>query len=284
VVLASADWLSTLPVLLQTESGLAHCNVPKVAPPAAVWLPLNWARQAAFQLFAFCVGHTASTQMRSRTALAALHTQLNSAQAQLEEAIRVSEQDRIAQRVHETLDQHLSALNLQLALAEQHLAEPAKASVQTSGQLAQRLMSDVQTVVAADRKAPPLDLPAALRALCAGLPKPRIELQCDEHVAHTSPAMAHTLFRVVQEAVTNAIRHADATLLRIHVTASAHALTLRIDDNGRGQAHAGPVTLGSGLRGMRDRVAGHEGSFLAGNREEGGFGIVVSLPLGEQTC
>ncbi len=283
-VLPMAYGLSTLPTLLQTASGLAHCNVPEIAPPAGVWLPLEWSRQAAFHLLAFCVGHTASTQMRSRAALAALHTELTSAQAQLEQAIRVSEQDRIAQRVHETLDQHLSALHAELASAGRHLAGPAKAAVQTSLGLAQQLMSEVKTVVATERDTPPLDLLAALRAMSTGLPKPRIELNLDAHAACTSPALAHTLFRMMQEGITNAIRHADATLLRIGLTASEHTLTLRIDDNGRGRQHGEPAALGSGLRGMRDRAAAHGGTFMAGNRDEGGFAIVVTLPLGERPC
>ena len=279
-----AYWLSTVPALLQIDPGAARCSVPGILPPTSVWLPLGWAREAAFQLFAFCVGHTASTQMRGRAALAALHAQLNSAQAQLEEAIRLSEQARITQRVHETLDHHLSALDSQLALAASHLTAPAKASVETAHRLAQRLMSDVQTVVAAERDVPPLDLPAALQALSAGLPKPRIELECDECAARISPAMAHTLFRVVQEAVTNAIRHADATWLRIHLSASADTLTLRIDNDGQGQPDAGTTSLGSGLHGMHDRVAAHAGTFVAGNHENGGFGIVATLPLGEHAC
>jgi signal transduction histidine kinase len=135
--------------------------------------------------------------------------------------------------------------------------------------------------VSAEQKLPPVELRTALLALCEGLPAPRIELLCDDSTAGVPPAIAHTLFRVVQEAISNCIRHAGASLMRVRLSGCGDAVTLQVQDNGTG-ARGTMEQAGSGLRGMRERVERHGGRLSAGNRPEGGFSLTVWLPLAGQ--
>ncbi|MFF8613035.1 sensor histidine kinase [Streptomyces sp. NPDC015350] len=91
-----------------------------------------------------------------------------------------------------------------------------------------------------------------------------------------------TVHRIVQEAVTNVVRHASPTRCRVAVEADAHEIRIDVTDEGpppdrRGPGHGLPG--GHGLLGMRERVMMYRGSFAAGPRPEGGFAVSVRLPV-----
>lgn len=85
-----------------------------------------------------------------------------------------------------------------------------------------------------------------------------------------------TAYRVVQEALTNVMRHAAAATVSVRLDFGPAALTVEVSDDGRG---SGDVQPGLGLRGMRERVESAGGTLSYGNTGEGGFGILVELPL-----
>ncbi|KQV17121.1 sensor histidine kinase [Kitasatospora sp. Root107] len=90
-------------------------------------------------------------------------------------------------------------------------------------------------------------------------------------------AVDQSAFRILQESVTNVVRHAATRHCRATVDYRPRELLVEVVDGG----HGGAVTAGSGygLRGMRERVALLDGSFTAGPRPEGGFRVAVRLPL-----
>ncbi|GLF95881.1 sensor histidine kinase [Streptomyces yaizuensis] len=98
--------------------------------------------------------------------------------------------------------------------------------------------------------------------------------------------VGHTLYRLVQEALTNTRKHAGAARARVHLDYRPDSVVVEITDDGgggdggpgAGGAH-GLVSGGFGLLGMRERVAVHGGSLDAGPREGGGFRVVATLPL-----
>ncbi len=271
--------LASIPLLMHGASGVPRCNIPGVqSPSAAMAMMLDWLLELAFQAFAYGVGHFATAELRARERLAGLHAELAAAQGELEEAVRAREQRRIGARVNQVIGQHLAALNLQLELASRQVDEAARRSVVTSREVAQRLMADVRASVAAQRIEPQPDLRGALLSLGQGLPTPHVVLDCDDAVAKAPPVHAHTVFRVVQEAISNCVRHSGATVLHVAVALRGRAVTVSISDDGRG---AREPSVGSGLRGMRERVEAHGGRFSAGNRAGGGYGIEVWLPLPE---
>jgi len=90
-------------------------------------------------------------------------------------------------------------------------------------------------------------------------------------------SVSQAAYRIVQEAVTNTLKHARASTVDIRVRYLAKDLEIDIADDGRG---AGPASAGGmGLIGMRERVAVHDGTIEAGPRADGGFRVRARLPL-----
>lgn len=91
------------------------------------------------------------------------------------------------------------------------------------------------------------------------------------------PTIDHAAFRIVQESVTNVVRHAGTGHCRVAIEHRPDALTIEVTDDG----HNGTTTGGDGygISGMRERVALLDGRFSAGPRPEGGFRVSACLPL-----
>ena len=114
-------------------------------------------------------------------------------------------------------------------------------------------------------------LGAALEELTAGSPI-AVSLHIEE--ARFAPAIEAAAYFIVAEALTNAIKHADATGVDVTIARDAAALRIEIADDGRGGADP---AHGSGLRGLQDRIAVLGGRFELGS--DGGTTLRVSLPL-----
>ncbi|HEV8275237.1 MAG TPA: ATP-binding protein, partial [Streptosporangiaceae bacterium] len=93
------------------------------------------------------------------------------------------------------------------------------------------------------------------------------------------PSIDLSAYRIVQEGLTNVIKHAGHASAQVLVRYTGRALELQVTDDGPG-GPAGP-SGGHGLLGVRERVALFGGTFQAGNRAEGGFGLRALLPLDE---
>jgi signal transduction histidine kinase len=118
------------------------------------------------------------------------------------------------------------------------------------------------------------------RARAAGLP---VEVLFDGEPRALSPGLDLVAFRVVQEALTNAIKHAGPARALVRVTFTAGALELEISDSGRGQARAdGDMdAAGQGLVGMRERLVLYGGELETGRARGGGFKVRARVPLPE---
>jgi signal transduction histidine kinase len=118
------------------------------------------------------------------------------------------------------------------------------------------------------------------RARAAGLP---VELRIDGEACDLSPGLDLVAFRVVQEALTNAIKHAGPARALVRVTFTTGALELEISDTGRGPALADDDTdaTGQGLVGMRERLVLYGGELQTGRARGGGFKVRARIPLPE---
>jgi signal transduction histidine kinase len=118
------------------------------------------------------------------------------------------------------------------------------------------------------------------RARAAGLP---VELRIDGEARDLSPGLDLVAFRVVQEALTNAIKHAGPARALVRVTFATGALELEISDTGRGRAPAGGDAddTGQGLVGMRERLVLYGGELQTGRARGGGFKVRARIPLPE---
>lgn len=273
--------------------GLAWLAILYVAGVALdAWLVVTSTRQfsdaAAFTILgylsferllvvpSFALAWLVRQDRRTRLALAASHGELLATQSLLGDTVRASERTRIARDLHDAVGHHLTALNLHLDIASRHDAGPATAALQTSRALAGDLLAQVRVIVSAERDERQIDVRAALAALCSGIPTPAIRLAIASDLHITSPDAAHTLFCCVQEAITNAVRHAYANLIAIDITRCGDVISASIADDGRGRAGNGE---GNGLAGMRERLAQHGGSMTAGAGPGSGFRIDLRLPL-----
>jgi signal transduction histidine kinase len=93
------------------------------------------------------------------------------------------------------------------------------------------------------------------------------------------PALDLCAYRIVQEALTNTIKHAAPASASVKVRWEGSALELEISDDGRRGRAVNGTTGGHGITGMRERVALHSGTLETGARPEGGFAVLARLPL-----
>lgn len=106
-----------------------------------------------------------------------------------------------------------------------------------------------------------------------------VELQIDGELDSISPGRALVAFRIVQESLTNALRHAPGAQVTVGLRRTAGQLEIEIVDDGDGPSEARPGS-GHGLVGMRERVALYGGTLEAGPREDRGFAVRARLPTG----
>ncbi|WP_368562989.1 sensor histidine kinase [Pseudoxanthomonas sp. UTMC 1351] len=248
--------------LLMADSGF---NSP------AMMVLINMGFQA---LAALCV-YYAVTAERSRDLLARVNADLLATRALLSDSARGAERLRVARELHDVAGHKLTAMKLNLrALA----ADPALAGhpeVKVAEQLSTELLDDIRNVVQALRDSRGLDLEMALRALAAPLPRPRLQLDIDPYLCIVDPTLAETLLRVVQEALTNAAKHAHADTLWVQLSAQENGVVLKIEDDGQLR---GAVREGNGLCGMRERVAALGGDLLVRTRIQGGLQLQARFP------
>jgi signal transduction histidine kinase len=86
-------------------------------------------------------------------------------------------------------------------------------------------------------------------------------------------------FRIVQEALTNVLRHSGQAASSVRVTRNGQVLTLRIDNEVGGEGARDGIGLGQGIRGMQERATALGGVVEAGPRPDGGFRVFARLPL-----
>lgn len=275
--LAAGLAASFLPIAKVLAQAHPVCNLAGLAPPP-IYLDLltDYVQEVALQAFAFCVGYFAQAQIRHHADLAEAHAVLLTAQDQLTEAVRDAEQQRIAHRLNDALGERLAELCGQVDCAAAEVAGPAAVSVATSQALAHGLAGEIGKALARQRAAGEIPLAQALDILCSGIPVPRVALEFDAAARVESPALAHTILRSVQEAISNIVRHSGAATARVVVARQRGGLAVSIHDDGRG---ADDAPAGNGLTGIGERVAGHGGRLQVGNRADGGFALDIWLPL-----
>ncbi|MEU5067452.1 histidine kinase [Streptomyces virginiae] len=204
-----------------------------------------------------------------------------------ETARRRADEERlhIARELHDSLTHQISVIKVQSEAAV-HVArkrgEPvaeALLAIRDAGREASRELRATLEALRDDDTTPPhgLDhIPELVeRAGKTGL-QATLTIQGRQH--DVPAAVGRTLYRIVQESLTNIARHADATTASVHIDHRPDAVALQVDDNGKATPHAVPVP-GIGLLGMRERVTALGGRLRAAPRDEGGFTVQAELPV-----
>ncbi len=222
------------------------------------------------------------------------------AEAEEAERRRVDEERlRIARELHDVLAHSISVINVQagvgLALLDSD-REQARTALTTIKSASKEALGEVRQVLdtlrgsgdAPRAPAPGLDrLPElTAQAADAGL---RVTTETEGDARALPPGADLAAFRIIQEALTNVVRHSGARTARVRLTYGPGELRIDIDDDGPAAGGAAGATAtgtagstargGNGLVGMRERAAALGGTAEAGPRGDGGFRVTGRLPL-----
>ncbi|MGC4938083.1 sensor histidine kinase [Kribbella sp. DT2] len=250
-----------------------------LAPERGSWVGLL--TMAVLSLVAVVIGDLQSSRAQARQQLV---EQEELTEAERAERALWQERARIARELHDVVAHHLSVVVVRADSAPHRLqALPEEVQVEFAGiaEEARSSLTEMRRVLRLLRAEPGElepqpgleDLPGLVeRARQAGA-----SIELDATTAEVDPAVGLTAYRVVQEGISNAVRHAPGALISVTVRRQATELTVTVS-NGRG---AGTEKSGSGqgLLGMRERVSLVDGTVRAESTPDGGFVVEAVLPV-----
>ncbi|HEX2043483.1 MAG TPA: sensor histidine kinase [Acidimicrobiales bacterium] len=301
------DTVLDLGPLIVVFSVAAHCRrrtatVLGVATAAVIGLALLAAGDASaadvsFNFLVFGVAWALGENQRTRRAYTAeleeKAARLERSQAEQAERAAAQERSRIARELHDVVAHHVSMMVVQAeggASVLEASPEQAAQAFDAIGAAGRQAMAEMRRVLgvlrdggdgAAGRSPQPgleavVELVEGVRR--AGLP---VELRVEGRPRPLPAGLDLSAYRIVQEALTNALRHARAGQATVTVLYAEEHLELEVADDGQGppaDLAGGTPANGHGLVGMRERVALFGGELSVGDREGGGFAVVAHLP------
>ena len=218
---------------------------------------------------------------------AALRREVAAHEAESERRL-ADERLRIAREVHDVVAHAMVAINVQAGVAAHlldHDSDQARESLLHIKRTSGEALNDLRATLGILRdpaQAAPVG-PAAglddLEAVASQLRAAGVEVSVDVDTVGPVPAPVHSAsYRIVQEALTNVLRHANAQAASVMVRADDDMLTIVVADDGTGNAQ--PANgAGAGVRGMRERAEALGGTLHAGPRADRGWRVEAALPL-----
>ena len=243
-------------------------------------------------LLPYALGRTIAARAARERASRDAAEQLESALVSSARTAAHGERSRIARELHDVIAHSVSVMVIQAGGARLVMdAEPTQAeeslrSVERAGHEALAELRRLLGALGGDdphalAPQPGLgDLAQLLDEACrSGI---STNLRVDGTPVSVPPALDLCAYRIVQESLTNAIKHAAPATASVNVRWRQGALELEISDDGRGGNGRPPRRVGGhGILGMRERVALHNGTLEAGARASGGFTVRARLPLAD---
>ncbi|MET9724867.1 sensor histidine kinase [Streptomyces zaomyceticus] len=265
---------------------LATAGLLVVAVPTSVWLNTQSARELTFSLFVFAAAYVFGRLQDARQ------------RAHLVEAERAAarERARIAREMHDILSHAVSLMVVQAEagpVAVRAAPERAEAAFEAISETGREAMTQLRQMLgllregsegAAPREPQPdlSELPELVRRVNAsGL---KVAFTTEGGVRALPTATGAGVYRIVQEALTNVVKHADARAAEVRIVHEDGVLRITVTDDGRGPGPgagtAARASGGHGLTGIRERAAAHGGTATAGPGPDGrGFEVRVLLPV-----
>ncbi|MEP0907136.1 sensor histidine kinase [Leptolyngbya subtilissima ST-M1] len=222
---------------------------------------------------------------QSQQKLAIAHEQLRAYATRVENQATLQERNRIAREIHDSLGHALTAQTILLENALLYLpsqADQARGYLTSAKDSAYQALRDVSKSVSALRTSPlqgqslTTAVPLLVDELCqsAGM-----GADCSVELPEPLPDdIKLALFRIVQEAITNVVKHSQSTAVQVKLAAKASRVYLQVLDNGQG-FDPSKNTTGFGLRGMRERAIALSGTCQIWSAPGAGCRISVILPL-----
>jgi signal transduction histidine kinase len=271
----------------------ALCALPVLSAVREVFNPQNTSAAQVFNGIGWDLTMVAAwllgAWLRTRQQLVA---ELRQRAAQSAEVAAAAERTRIARELHDVLAHSLGVIVVQAEAAEEvlrHRPESAAESMRAIQRTGREALVEIRRVVGSLREEEAVREPApgaaAVEALvervnAAGLP---VELDVRGSVEALPAGPDLAVYRIVQESLTNTLKHADASRARVLIERCADRVSVVVEDDGRGALVGSDAGSGNGLRGMQERVAALGGTFQAGTTGERGFAVRAELSLAEPT-
>ncbi|MFV2018265.1 sensor histidine kinase [Micromonospora sp. LOL_023] len=292
----AAAWLRLRPSVLATVLLWLPALVAGALGPATPELPgLSLAYvlfvNGSTALVCFFIGRTVHARRSSTLALAQRARVAEENQRAAAEQAVADERRRIARELHDVVAHHVSVMGVLATGARRVLRRDPDAADEALGTIAEtsrstlREMRRLLDVLRTDTEPASADLApqpglGGIESLVeqireAGLP---VTLRVDGVPGDLDPGVTLTLYRIVQEALTNALKHAGAATAEVRLSFGIYWLIVEVFDTGRGPAPE-HTQVGHGLVGMRERVALYGGTLRTGPRPGGGFRIYAKLPM-----
>ena len=291
--------LAGFAAILLSLGSTANALRPRVSIPAAAIImagtvvvvreagPIAIGFQIAFVGCAWSFGYNTRTQRALRTALAELTA--SAAHAREEEVRRsaADERSRLAREVHDVVAHSLSVIVVQAGAGRRVAADAPPevrevlASIERTGREA---LGEIRRLLGVLRsgdggRAPQPGL-AALPALIERFRSLGLDVEADADGGPDLPATIDlSAYRIVQEALTNCLRHARGAPARVAVRRQAGAVLVEVSNGPGGAAGVAPPGAGHGLTGMRERAAVYGGALEAGPLPGGGWRVRATLPV-----
>jgi signal transduction histidine kinase len=223
--------------------------------------------------------------VRARRHAASLAGRNAALQQQAQQAI-AAERARIARELHDIVAHHLSVVVLQAAGARA-AGSPAAGTLEKIEHSGRQALTEMRRLLGVLREPheetgltpqPGIgDLVALADSVCAsGLP---VHLVIDADHTGLPAAVSVSAYRIIQEALTNILKHAGPAHAEVAISSANDAVTIEVTDDGTGTPAGTAHPGGQGLAGMRERAAIFGGELAAGPRPGGGFAVRARLPL-----
>ncbi|HEX4122060.1 MAG TPA: histidine kinase [Verrucomicrobiae bacterium] len=293
-VLAQPSWLTPQRLL----AGLSVLLVVSIA--AVSWTFIISKKNAALRVLV-CEKEKARVELRDahdqleervKERTAQLKLQITARkELELQSKATLAERTRLAQELHDTLEQALTGVALQLDTAAK-LFEKEPTNAHHHLELARTLVGESQTEVHRSvwnlrcRALEQFDLPDAVmmssKQITGGLSL-QVEMKAQGRVRPLPEIVEENLLRIAQEALTNVIKHSGATLTEIDLDYGAQNIVLQVKDNGKGfevDDCAGPREGHFGLLGISERARRLHGEIFLTSAPDAGTTVRVQIPLG----
>ncbi|NER80772.1 MAG: sensor histidine kinase [Leptolyngbya sp. SIO1D8] len=227
------------------------------------------------------------SERRSRQQLAAAHQQLRRYALRIEDQATLQERNRIAREIHDAVGHNLTALRIQLEnalLFSQSDRQKTEHYLQSAQQLAATALTEIRHSVSTLRSDPlqGKSLLLALKELCCEF---QGQISGDlvyelEIVAPLKKEVSATVYRLVQEALTNVARHSQAKQIKLQIQTNLDYLWLMVEDNGIG-FDLTQTTAGVGIKSMQERATAIGGQLYIVTAPSQGCQLSAKLPLTE---
>jgi len=194
------------------------------------------------------------------------------------------ERTRIARELHDSVKQQVFAASMMLGAAQRAAPEDAREHVDKAAQLVEEAKQELEGLIHELRPVAMegRSLDEALRSLAAAFPGgqgPRVTLDLSAEHVMTTPEKRAALYRIAQEALANAVRHARAANVTLRLAREGNEIVLRIEDDGRGFSTSASEGRGVGLASMRARAEDMGGTIAIRSEPGGGTHVEARMPM-----